>query len=927
MTQQITNSTLEDAVKKSPRKWVYLFSEGNADMRTLLGGKGAGVAEMTNAGLPVPPGFTITTEACIAYYEAGKRFPQGMWEQVLAALKIIEQQTGKGFGDKDNPLLVSVRSGAKFSMPGMMDTVLNLGINDETVQGLVKLTGDERFAYDAYRRFIQMFSKIVLNTDPADFEKILDKYKERAGVKTDAEIPADQLKQLVTEFKQVAERQSGEPFPTDVYKQLEKAIEAVFSSWNNKRAIDYRNFNKIPHDLGTAVNVQSMVFGNMGNDSGTGVAFTRDPGTGEKQLYGEYLLNAQGEDVVAGIRTPSKISRLQQDLPEVYKQFQDIAQRLERHYRDMQDMEFTVEKGRLYMLQTRSGKRGAQAGIKVLVDMVEEGVISEQEAVKRADTTQVYQLLLPRFDENEKKVAASEGRLLAKGLNASPGAASGKAVFDADRAEEMGKAGIPVVLVRPETSPDDVHGMLVAKGILTARGGATSHAAVVARGLGLPCVAGCEGIRVNEAEHLFHVVDSDFVLREGDDISIDGATGEVFAGIIKTVEADYEHETDLQKLLGWADQYRRLGVWANADYPRDAKRAVTFGAQGIGLCRTEHMFMEQERLPIVQKMILSKSKEERQAALDQLLPYQRSDFKGIFEAMVDPKTGEGYPVVIRLIDPPLHEFLPSYEELLVEVTRLETSGENPRELEEKRKLLDEVGSMREMNPMLGLRGCRLGLLFPEINIMQTRAILEAALEVAREGKKLQPKIMIPLVGHVNELKEVRRQLEAAAKEIAGEEGNSAVAYKFGTMIELPRAALTADQIATVAEFFSFGTNDLTQTTFGFSRDDAEGKFLLKYVEGLTEPGVEGKVKILPVNPFQTIDRDGVGQLVRMAAENGRQANPHLELGICGEHGGDPDSIEFFHMVGLDYVSCSPYRVPVARLAAAQAALSTSERDK
>ena len=927
LTQQITNSTLEDAVKKSPRKWVYLFNEGNADMRTLLGGKGAGVAEMTNAGLPVPPGFTITTEACIAYYEAGKRFPQGMWEQVLAALKIVEQQTDKGFGDKNNPLLVSVRSGAKFSMPGMMDTVLNLGINDETVQGLVKLTGDERFAYDAYRRFIQMFSKIVLNTDPADFEKILDKYKERAGVKTDAEIPADQLKQLVTEFKQVAERQSGEPFPTDVYKQLEKAIEAVFSSWNNKRAIDYRNFNKIPHDLGTAVNVQSMVFGNMGNDSGTGVAFTRDPGTGEKQLYGEYLLNAQGEDVVAGIRTPSKISRLQQDLSEVYKQFQDIAQRLERHYRDMQDMEFTVEKGRLYMLQTRSGKRGAQAGIKVLVDMVEEGVISEQEAVKRADTTQVYQLLLPRFDENEKKVAASEGRLLAKGLNASPGAASGKAVFDADRAEEMGKAGIPVVLVRPETSPDDVHGMLVAKGILTARGGATSHAAVVARGLGLPCVAGCEGIRVNEAEHLFHVVDSDFVLREGDDISIDGATGEVFAGIIKTVEADYAHETDLQKLLGWADQYRRLGVWANADYPRDAKRAVTFGAQGIGLCRTEHMFMEQERLPIVQKMILSKSKEERQAALDQLLPYQRSDFKGIFEAMVDPKTGEGYPVVIRLIDPPLHEFLPSYEELLVEVTRLETSGENPRELEEKRKLLDEVGSMREMNPMLGLRGCRLGLLFPEINIMQTRAILEAALEVAREGKKLQPKIMIPLVGHVNELKEVRRQLEAAAKEIAGEEGNSAVAYKFGTMIELPRAALTADQIATVAEFFSFGTNDLTQTTFGFSRDDAEGKFLLKYVEGLTEPGVEGKVKILPVNPFQTIDRDGVGQLVRMAAENGRQANPHLELGICGEHGGDPDSIEFFHMVGLDYVSCSPYRVPVARLAAAQAALSTSERDK
>src|SRR5256886_92829 len=628
LTQQITNSTLEDAVKKSPRKWVYLFNEGNADMRTLLGGKGAGVAEMTNAGLPVPPGFTITTEACIAYYEAGKRFPQGMWEQLLAALKIIEQQTGKGFGDKDNPLLVSVRSGAKFSMPGMMDTVLNLGINDETVQGLVKLTGDERFAYDAYRRFIQMFSKIVLNTDPADFEKILDKYKERAGVKTDAEIPADQLKQLVTEFKQVAERQSGDPFPTDVYKQLEKAIEAVFSSWNNKRAIDYRNFNKIPHDLGTAVNVQSMVFGNMGNDSGTGVAFTRDPGTGEKQLYGEYLLNAQGEDVVAGIRTPSKISRLQQDLPEVYKQFQDIAQRLERHYRDMQDMEFTVEKGRLYMLQTRSGKRGAQAGIKVLVDMVEEGVISEQEAVKRADTTQVYQLLLPRFDENEKRKATEEGRLLAKGLNASPGAASGKAGLDADRAEEMGKAGIPVVLVRPETSPDDVHGMLVARGILTARGGATSHAAVVARGLGKPCVAGAEAIRVDPHARQFSV--NGQVIRQGEFISIDGTTGEVFGRAIRTIDPDVTKDRDLQTLLGWADKVRRLGVWANADYPRDAERARAFGAEGIGLCRTEHMFFEEDRLPIVQRMILAATDRGRQDALGRLPPVQRGGLRGGF---------------------------------------------------------------------------------------------------------------------------------------------------------------------------------------------------------------------------------------------------------------------------------------------------------
>jgi pyruvate, orthophosphate dikinase len=926
VTQQITRSGLDEAVKQSPNKWVYLFSEGNAKMRDLLGGKGAGVAEMTNAGLPVPPGFTITTEACNAYYDSDKQFPQGLWEQVREGIKIVEQQTGKGFGKQENPLLVSVRSGAKFSMPGMMDTVLNLGINDETVQGLVKLTGDERFAYDAYRRFIQMFSKIVLDTDPRDFEQVLDNYKKQAGVATDAEIPAEALKKLVVEFKQIAERQSGEPFPTDVFSQLQKAIEAVFSSWNNKRAIDYRNFNKIAHNLGTAVNVQSMVFGNLGNDSGTGVAFTRNPSTGEKQLYGEYLLNAQGEDVVAGIRTPSKIARLQEDLPHVYEEFKEIARRLEQHYRDMQDLEFTVEKGHLYMLQTRSAKRTAQAAIKVAVDMVTEGLISEQEAVKRVEPIQVYQLLLPRFDESEKQKAEEEGRLLAKGLNASPGAATGKAIFDADRAEQLGKAGTPVVLVRPETSPDDVHGMLVAKGILTARGGATSHAAVVARGLGLPCVAGTEGIRVHEEERLFRVVGSDIVIHEGDDISIDGATGQVFAGIIKTVDADFDKETDLKQLLEWADTIRKLGVWANADYPRDAKRAITFGAEGIGLCRTEHMFMEQERLPIVQKMILAENKEERQAALDQLLPFQRSDFKGIFEAMINPKTGEGYPVVIRLIDPPLHEFLPSYEELLVDVTRLETNGSNPQELEEKRKMLEAVGAMREMNPMLGLRGCRLGLLFPEINVMQTRAILEAALELAQEGKKIHPKIMIPLVGHVNELKEVRRQLEAVAKEVTAEVG-SVVAYKFGTMIELPRAALTAGQIAPVAEFFSFGTNDLTQTTFGISRDDAEGKFLLKYVDGLEEPGATERVKILPFNPFQTLDRDGVGQLVRMAVENGRKANPDLEVGICGEHGGDPNSIEFCHEIGLDYVSCSPFRVPVARLAAAQAALTSGERDK
>nr|WP_084658322.1 pyruvate, phosphate dikinase [Thermogemmatispora onikobensis] len=932
MTQAITGgqpqgTPFEEVVKQSPRKWVYLFTEGSASMRDLLGGKGAGVAEMTKAGLPVPPGFTITTEACNAYYDAGKQFPPGMWEQALAALRIVEQQTGKTFGDRHNPLLVSVRSGAKFSMPGMMDTVLNLGLNDETVQGLVEQTGDERFAYDAYRRFIQMFSKIVLDADPREFEQKLDEYKERTGAKSDAELPASALKELVTEFKQIAERQSGQPFPTDVYEQLKRAIEAVFASWNNKRAIDYRNFNKIPHNLGTAVNVQSMVFGNMGNDSGTGVAFTRNPSTGEKELYGEYLLNAQGEDVVAGIRTPSKINRLKEELPQVYEQFQEIARRLERHYRDMQDMEFTVERGRLYMLQTRSGKRSARAAVKIAVDMVEEGLISEEEAIRRSDPTQIYQLLLPRFDEEAKARAHQEGRFLARGLNASPGAAAGKAVFDADRAEELGKAGVPVVLVRPETSPDDVHGMLVSKGILTARGGATSHAAVVARGLGLPCVAGCEGIRVYEEEKLFRVVGSDVVIREGDEISIDGDTGEVFAGVIPTVEPDFEKETELQKLLSWADRIRKLGVWANADYPRDAQRAVTFGAEGIGLCRTEHMFMEQERLPIVQKMILAKTAEERQAALDQLLPFQRSDFIGIFETMVNPRTGECYPVVIRLIDPPLHEFLPNYEELLVEVTRLEATGADPEALKEKKALLDAVAAMREMNPMLGLRGCRLGLLFPEITIMQTRAILEAALEVARKtGKKPQVKIMIPLVGHVNELREVRRQLEAVAKEITAEAG-SAVEYKFGTMIELPRAALTADQIATVADFFSFGTNDLTQTTFGFSRDDAEGKFLMKYVDGLEAPGLPEKVKILPVNPFQTIDRDGVGQLVHMAAEKGRAANPQIELGICGEHGGDPSSIEFFHEVGLDYVSCSPFRVPVARLAAAQAALSKSEKDK
>jgi len=923
---QTTEMTLDEAVAKSPKKWVYLFSEGNAKMRDLLGGKGAGVSEMTNAGLPVPPGFTITTEACNEYYTADKHFPAGMWDQVLAALRVVEQQTGKRFGDPQNPLLVSVRSGAKFSMPGMMDTVLNLGLTDETVKGIIAGSGDERFAYDAYRRFVQMFSKIVLDAKADAFEKKIEEYKEKTGARTDADIPADALKQMVQEFKQIARDASGKPFPEDPYDQLRLAIEAVFASWNNKRAIDYRNFNKIPHDLGTAVNVQTMVFGNMGQNSATGVAFTRNPSTGEKKLYGDYLVNAQGEDVVAGIRNTSSIERLADEMPEVAKQFQDIAKRLEAHYRDVQDLEFTIEKGRLYMLQTRSAKRTAQAAVKIAVDMEREGLITQQEAVQRVEPWQVVQLLLPRFDEQNIEQARSEGRELARGVNASPGAAVGKAIFDADRAEAAGKAGERVILVRQETSPDDVHGMLVAKGILTSRGGTGSHAAVVARGLGLPAVVGCEGIRVDYENRSFEVRETGLVINEGDEISIDGTTGQVYKGAIKTLEPKFEEEEDLRTLLDWADSFRKLGVWANADYPRDAQRAVTFGAQGIGLCRTEHMFMEQERLPIVQEMILSATREEREAALARLLPFQRSDFEGIFRAMRDPKTGDGYPVVIRLIDPPLHEFLPSYEELLVEVTRLEDTKPGSKELEEKRHLLNAVASMREANPMLGLRGCRLGLLFPEINVMQTRAILEAAANVAKDGIKLQPKIMIPLVGHVNELREVRRQLEQVAQEITAEVGGK-VEYKFGTMIELPRAALTAGQIAEFADFFSFGTNDLTQTTFGMSRDDAEGKFLLRYVEGLEEPGLSEPVKILKTNPFQTLDRDGVGRLVRIGVEEGRATNPKLEVGICGEHGGDPDSIAFCNEVGLDYVSCSPFRVPVARLAAAQSALASVERDK
>ena len=882
-------------------KWVYLFREGDKSMRDLLGGKGAGVAEMTNAGLPVPQGFTITTEACNTYYSEGKQFPEGFWDQVLEGVKDLEAQSSKGFGDPKNPLLVSVRSGAKFSMPGMMDTVLNLGLNDETLQGIIAATGNERFGYDAFRRFIQMFSKIVLGVDPAKFEHALEAKKQAKGVKLDTELDAADMKDLLAEFKQIIKDVTGSDFPTDPFDQLRLAILAVFSSWNNDRAIAYRNFHKISHDLGTAVNVQMMVFGNMGDDSGTGVAFTRNPLTGEHKLYGEYLLNAQGEDVVAGIRTPQKIETLKDALPEVYDQFLGYGQMLEKHYKDMQDLEFTVERGKLYMLQTRNGKRAAAAAVKIAADMVEEGLIDKAEALQRIEPAQMEQLLHRQIDPTATL------NVIARGLNASPGAATGKAIFTADKAAELGAAGEKVILVRPETNPDDVHGMLVAEGVLTARGGATSHAAVVARGLGKPCVAGCEMLKVDVDGLMFTA--GDVIVREGEEISINGSTGEVILGIVPMIEPDLTPE--MQKILGWADEVRKLQVWANADYPRDAQAARKWGAEGIGLCRTEHMFFEEERLPVVREMILSDSIEARQAALEKLLVIQRGDFKGLFAAM------SGYPVVVRLLDPPLHEFLPHYDDLLVEVTELRCKGEKTAELAEKEALLKTVAQMREANPMLGLRGCRLGLMFDGINQMQTRAILSGAIEARREGADVKPEIMIPLVSHVNELETIYVQVNAEAEKTFAEYGER-VDYKLGTMIEVPRAALTADEIAKYAQFFSFGTNDLTQTTFGISRDDAEGKFLLQYVER----------KLLPTNPFQVIDRDGVGKLMRTAAELGRRTRPDIKIGICGEHGGDPSSVEFCHLIGLNYVSCSPFRVPIARLAAAQAALaSRADRDR
>jgi pyruvate,orthophosphate dikinase len=908
------------------KKWVYLFSEVEIaeeqvggdweDVRALLGGKGSGLADMTRAGVPVPPGFTVTTEACNSYLDTDGKFPSGMWEQELDSLSNVEKATGKLFGDPSNPLLVSCRSGAKFSMPGMMDTVLNIGLNDETAAGMAELTGDESFVYDAYRRLVEMFGKVVLGIPDEAFEGPMAEYKEKSGIKSDTELTAEDWKNLVDKFKAVVKENMGFDFPQDPYEQLRLATEAVFKSWNGKRAVAYRNAAGIEHDLGTGINIQTMVFGNMGWDSGTGVAFTRDPATGDDLLYGDYLLNAQGEDVVAGIRNTQEISNLENEMPEAYKEFLEICDKLERHYRDMQDVEFTVEKNKLWMLQTRTGKRTAKAAVKIAVDMANEGLISKEEAVLRVLPDDVDTLLHPQFDLQAMEKARETGTFYASGVNASPGAAVGQVYFDADTAERMAKEeGQDVIMVRPFTKPDDVHGMLASKGILTSEGGATSHAAVVARQFGVPCVVGAAMIRLDLEKRLMTVEDK--VVNEGEWISVDGTSGEVFLGKIATIAPTLEEQTDLLTLLSWADEISAtpgirkapqgwpttgLEVWANADYPADARRARSYGAVGIGLCRTEHMFFEQDRLPTVQRMILADTSAERKAALDELLPFQRSDFEGLFEAM------DGFPVIIRLIDPPLHEFLPSETELLEEVITMRVKGETEG-LAEKEDLLSHVQELHESNPMMGLRGIRLSIMMPEIVEMQVRAIFEAAANVTLKGINAKPEVMIPLTGTVNELNVIQPRLMVIAKEVMQEKGVE-FQYKFGTMIEIPRAAVTAREIAEVAEFFSFGTNDLTQMTYGYSRDDAERNFLLKYVE-------DG---ILPRNPFQTIDQEGVGKLMEICVRAGRDARTDLEVGICGEHGGDPESIEFCYSIGQNYVSCSPFRIPIARLSAAHAAL-------
>ena len=909
-------------------KWVYLYNEVKEvekatggdwdDVKGLVGGKGAGLLDMTRAGVPVPPFFTVTTQACNAYQKAGK-FPAGLWAQELAALKQVEKKAGKKFGDPSNPLLVSCRSGAKFSMPGMMDTVLNIGLTDETAAGLVKLSGNPRFVYDSYRRLVEMFGTVVLGIPDEAFEEPLQEYKTRKGYKLDVEMKADDWKEMVRAFREVVKKHQGFDFPQDPYKQLELATEAVFKSWNGKRAIDYRRATNIPDDLGTAVNIVTMVFGNMGDDSGTGVAFTRNPSTGDRKMMGEYLLNAQGEDVVAGIRNADPIENLKTKMPEAYNQFMDITAKLEKHYKDMQDVEFTIEHRKLWMLQTRVGKRTAKSAVKIAVDMANDGLITKEEAVKRVTPDQVDTMLHPQFDDQAKKNAEKAGSLFGKGVNASPGAAVGQAYFDADLAEKMAKEQKQdVIMVRPFTKPDDVHGMIAAKGVLTSEGGATSHAAVVARQFGIPCIVGASAIKIDLDKRVMVVGET--TVKEGDWISVDGTTGNVYIGKIPMSAPSLEEQTELMTLLKWADEIsarpntrvapkgwptRGLQVWANADYPKDAQRARSYGAMGIGLCRTEHMFFEPERLPIVQRMILSDTSEGRTKALNELLPYQRKDFDGLFEAM------NGLPVIIRLIDPPLHEFMPSEEALLEEVITMRVKGQTAG-LAEKEKLLNAVKGMHESNPMMGLRGVRLSIYMPEIVEMQVRAIFEAAADCTNRGIVVKPEVMIPLTGTVKELEWIQPRLERIASAVMAEK-KVKFPYKFGTMIEIPRAAVTAAEIAEHAQFFSFGTNDLTQMTFGYSRDDAERNFLVTYVE-------QG---ILAKNPFQTIDRDGVGRLMKMAIDDGRSTRPDLEVGICGEHGGDPDSIEWCHIIGNNYVSCSPFRVPIARLAAAHVALKYS----
>lgn len=880
------------------KKYVYLFKEGNKDMRSLLGGKGANLAEMTNIGLPVPQGLTITTEACNKYFADGNKLSDEVLEQVWEKFAIVEEQIGKKFGDPANPLMVSVRSGAAISMPGMMDTILNLGMNDVTVQAVAKLTNNPRFAYDCYRRFIQMFSDVVMEIEHYKFDNILEKYKDKEGVQHDHQVSAEALKDVIEDYKKLVKREKGVDFPQDPKDQLLMAIEAVFRSWGNPRAIVYRQLNKIPDDLGTAVNVQSMVYGNMGNTSGTGVAFTRNPSTGEKKLYGEYLINAQGEDVVAGIRTPQPISKLSEDLPEVYEHFVKVANLLEQHYKDMQDIEFTIENGKLYMLQTRNGKRTTAAAMRAAVEMVKEGLIDKETALTRIDAQQIDQLLHPSIDPNAKL------EVVAQGLPASPGAACGKILFDANEAEERGKKGEKVLMVRTETTPDDIHGIIMAQGILTSRGGMTSHAAVVARGMGKPCVCGCDALKIDYENQCVYI--NGRKVMKDEIISVDGSTGNVMLGEVPLLPPALSD--DFKQILAWADEMGGMQVWANADNPRDAKKAREFGAKGIGLCRTEHMFMEQDRLPIVQEMILAENLEAREAALAKLLPIQQGDFYGILDAMV------GLPVTIRLLDPPLHEFLPNAEELALEINDMRHENADAALIEEKEELLRSVRALHEMNPMLGHRGSRLGVTYPEIYRMQARAILQAAADLIKEGKDIKVEIELPLVIDAEEVRMLREEIEAVGRSVMEEKGVQ-FDYLIGSMIELPRACLLADELAQYADYFTFGTNDLTQTTLGFSRDDAEGKFMPAYREK----------KILKENPFAVLDRKGVGKLIETAVQKGRSVKPGISFGICGEHGGEPSSIEFCHGAGLTFVSCSPYRVPIARVAAAQAQIKNPRK--